>query len=166
MFAFYYDVVSSNPDGCWPKLPEILPSPKIREIFDIWKNDDAGTTPDILACVLQQDYSELGELNGQSLTGVDAQLLSHLKPIAHASGFQLYLSKVGSTVTGNPLNVWEGYDNGYGAGQLALKSIYDLQGMPMIAKGLYLGHSDFVNQKNTLLEVLDAANDVSLGSTL
>ncbi|KAJ7689580.1 hypothetical protein B0H17DRAFT_1202218 [Mycena rosella] len=98
-----------------PMLPEMQgATQKLYNIMLSWKQDASGDVPGSLACLLHHKYSlKSTKFRAQSLTGVDALLISHLYPLARQLKFRIYLAQVQLTVTMTAEAEDEGYGRGY-----------------------------------------------------
>ncbi|KAJ7641775.1 hypothetical protein FB45DRAFT_900986 [Roridomyces roridus] len=98
-----------------PMLPEMQgPTQKLHDILLSWKQDTSGTAPAYLACLLQHKYKKDKNFKGQSLTGADALLLSHLYPLARALKFHIHIAHVDFTVQTYCTAPGHGCGDGYG----------------------------------------------------
>ncbi|KAJ6542089.1 hypothetical protein DFH09DRAFT_1368280 [Mycena vulgaris] len=78
-----------------PMLPEMQgATQKLHNIMLSWKQDASGEAPESLACLLQHKYTNTPNFRAQSLTGVDALLISHLYPLARELKFCIYLAHI------------------------------------------------------------------------
>ncbi|KAJ7226732.1 hypothetical protein GGX14DRAFT_417216 [Mycena pura] len=94
-----------------PALPEMKgATQKLRDILLSWKQAASGAAPELLACLLQHRYTQAPTFGAKSLTGADALLMSHLRPLAWELKFCLYLAHVTATVS-TPVTPVEYYDS-------------------------------------------------------
>ncbi|KAJ7689035.1 hypothetical protein B0H17DRAFT_1067547 [Mycena rosella] len=98
-----------------PTLPEMQgATQKLYNIMLSWKQDASGEAPGSLACLLHHKYTSTKNFRAQSLTGVDALLISHLYPLARQLKFRIYFAQVRLTVSTMASAPDDGYGCGYG----------------------------------------------------
>ena len=144
-----------------PALPELQGAKqKLRHVLRSWKQDADDTAPRILPCLLQHKYSKK-DFRAQSLTGADALLVSHLRPIARELHFKACLAHITVFETAKvslpEQRLWEdGYSDYDDADdldpedfdmvdseqELSIEQVVDLDGMPVIISELCIDLED------------------------
>ncbi|KAK7039307.1 hypothetical protein R3P38DRAFT_473664 [Favolaschia claudopus] len=115
--SLVYDIVQPITHlGVRPTLPEMQgAASKLHRVMRSWKENPAEGAPQLLACLLQHKYPKSLKFSAKSLTGSDALLVSHLRPLARELQFRLYLAHVRVTVsTPSEALGYDGDDYGYG----------------------------------------------------
>ncbi|KAH8120345.1 hypothetical protein DFH11DRAFT_55253 [Phellopilus nigrolimitatus] len=101
-----YNLLHSDdhPDH-FPSIPEMLgPIRRLRHVLMSWKQGyeiDGDDWPSALACLFRHKYPKTANFGAQSLKGADALLLSHLRHVAHALRFKMFLAHIKLYVRGN-----------------------------------------------------------------
>ncbi|KAJ7886201.1 hypothetical protein B0H14DRAFT_2698032 [Mycena olivaceomarginata] len=144
-----------------PTLPEMQgATQKLHNIMLSWKQNASGGVPDYLACLLRHRYAKSPNFGAKSLTGADALLVHHLRPLARRLKFRLYLAHLRGTVTTtaealtyssdgesdmSDIDDAEFEDDGEDAQEiLEVTQVVDLRGMP-VDVDLELGDDDVIN---------------------
>ncbi|KAJ6632203.1 hypothetical protein B0H10DRAFT_1976516 [Mycena sp. CBHHK59/15] len=120
--SLVYDIVQPMTHAQYrPTLPEMQgATQKLRNVMLSWKQDVAGNAPQFLACLLQHKYAKAPKFRAKSLTGADALLMSHLRPLARELKFRIYLAHIVVTVSATSsaedygYGGYGGYRRGYG----------------------------------------------------
>ncbi|KAF7333484.1 hypothetical protein MVEN_02364600 [Mycena venus] len=115
--SLVYDIVQPITHvGLRPTLPEMQgATQKLHNVLLSWRQGAIEEAPDLLACLLQHKYSKTQNFSAKSLTGSDALLIAHLRPLARELKFRIYLAHIQVTVTTPSEAEDDGYD-GYGCG--------------------------------------------------
>jgi hypothetical protein len=72
---------------------------RLHNILRSWKGSTGDSVPKFLACLLQHQYLKIPNFSSESLTGGDALLLSHLRPLARDLEFRLLLAHIEFTIS-------------------------------------------------------------------
>ncbi|KAJ7699137.1 hypothetical protein B0H14DRAFT_2485121 [Mycena olivaceomarginata] len=72
----------------------------LHNILRSWK-DHADAAPQFLLCLLKHQYFKIPTFSAESLTGSDAAIAAHLRPLARQLGFRILLAHIDFIVTGS-----------------------------------------------------------------
>ena len=155
----------------FPVLPELQRAAgRLREVLLSWIQKDDESTPRLITCLLRNKYARTTSFSAKKLVRSDANLFTHLCPIAVELGFQLYLAHVDLKLSSSVSVAGYGYDrNGNDTSDaecdrwcdevvdvnrlemdeieewFSISQIVDLDGMPVKVVDLPVEMDDFIN---------------------
>ncbi|KAJ7115408.1 hypothetical protein C8R44DRAFT_794600 [Mycena epipterygia] len=167
--SLVYDILQPTLDGgSCPSLPDMQTvERKLRNVLLSWRKDRSENAAASLASLLQHKYDNISNFCAESLTGRDALLVSHLRPLARDLGFRVLFAHIRFTVLSTALASEDGDSDGYydydwersvldemdftdvdQQEDVTIDQVMDLSGMPVVVQ-LHLDPEDLLSGSAT-----------------